>query len=1129
MTRFLRKNRSDFDRSSISTKVNVVLRLILIAMILILVRVWHLSVIDHDAKYEESEKPKVKAIIEPAIRGSIRDRFNVPLATHEISYQATILYSQLKDIPSFVYESDDSGKKIKRFKRREYVKDLSALLGKELALNSERIEDLIHAKASYYSQLPFVIKDDLTEQEYYRLKMLEKNWPGLYVRFVPRRYYPLGRLASHIVGYMGAIDKVEYEKILHEMKSLEQFIWATENGQIAEDIFGISDCESAKERLRGLQAKAYTQHDYIGKTGIEFICENILRGSYGKRYFTTDSRGNFLSELSGSTSAQSGQRILLTLSSELQEYAEQLLAQNETVRIPRKTSIIGKKKTVFADKEPWIKGGAIVVMDPSTGEILTLASYPRFDPNDFVLSHNIDEQKIKKACINHWFENGSYLADIWNGRQPLSRERYDLGHGGFFDEVHWMDWKEYLKAILPVNSDPLKAALNIISIRDAIEVQNSAHEMLKHCPGCDLYAIFNALYTGEKHEAYPTPCKDSCVGERISGLLSLKKKVDPYVSQLSKNWDKVLIVDLCRLAVDSSRFSQELSRYVGNTSLEDYHKLMGSFVVWRSYARDKAKEIFHKSAFQPWREQEGAEFIKAKRKEEKERKTYPKPYIDYLDEEENIQFEAFWDRFGFYSLYALILGRSAIDAFSSDIQEVLDPYWEEFLVEQNKLLNEVTLREKEQFFMLSRAIQKMPCSIAIEYLKSIRPYEELNRPLLGKYKMCQKKRGYEKYLATAFYPVNGYGYGRSYAYRQSSIQGSLFKLVTAYEALIQRFQKMGKRVFSKTDLNPLIITDKVFYQGENCYVGYTEDGKPIPQIYKGGRIPRSLAHQNNGRVDLVKAFEMSSNPYFALLAGEYLDHPEDLSEAAEKFGYGQKTGIDLPGEIKGNVPHDLDSNRTGLYAMAIGQHSLVVTPLQTAVMLSAIANGGKILKPKLIKLTAEIKPDKNDKKSHAFHTISGAIREIPTEVRHEIFMPEVIRQILLEGLSVTVKRTYQESFNSLTRLYKEQPEAIATFAELKDQILGKTSTSESVENMDLDLLEGTNIYTHVWFGGIAIEKRYSDRDKAYLLLKDEYGQVELVVVVYLRYGGYGKEAAPLTAQIVKKWREIKTRSSSEDY
>jgi cell division protein FtsI/penicillin-binding protein 2 len=41
--------------------------------------------------------------------------------------------------------------------------------------------------------------------------------------------------------------------------------------------------------------------------------------------------------------------------------------------------------------------------------------------------------------------------------------------------------------------------------------------------------------------------------------------------------------------------------------------------------------------------------------------------------------------------------------------------------------------------------------------------------------------------------------------------------------------------------------------------------------------------------------------------------------------------------------------------------------------------------------------------------------------------------------------------------------------------------------------------------------------------KDEFGAPEVVVVVYLRFGGFGKEGAPLAAQLVAKWREIKKR------
>jgi cell division protein FtsI/penicillin-binding protein 2 len=364
---------------------------------------------------------------------------------------------------------------------------------------------------------------------------------------------------------------------------------------------------------------------------------------------------------------------------------------------------------------------------------------------------------------------------------------------------------------------------------------------------------------------------------------------------------------------------------------------------------------------------------------------------------------------------------------------------------------------------------------------------------------------------------------------------------------VQRYRKLGKEYPSTQELNPLIMVDQTFNKGQTRYVGYTEDGTPIPQLYKGGRLPRSLAHQNIGQVDLVRALEVSSNPYFSLLAGECLEDPDDLSRAAEEFSLGSKTGIELPYEISGKVPHDLSTNRTGLYAMAIGQHSLVVTPLQSAVMLAAIANGGKVVKPRLVKLTAGSRPSRGGDEivsrpsfplqeslalvgldfplfTATLHAEEeNLVKVTSVEVKRELFMPHAVRKTLLKGLLAASLRTQQESIASLTRLYKQYPEAVRQFSDLKNQLLGKTSTSESVENIDLDLEEGTNIYTHVWFGSMVFKKNEQDQNKTVLLVNDEFGEPELIVVVYLRYGGYGKEAAPLAAQIVKKWREIKAK------
>lgn len=1150
-----RKKRIDLSHLDIPAKANRILHFILIGMLLIIIRIWHLSVIEYDQKAEESQKPKRKTLIEPATRATIRDRFNLPLANNKISYQASVRYSQLRDIPSFKWQVDPTGKRVKIFIRKEYIHRLSGLLAIELLLDADRVEDLIHSKASYYSQVPYVIKEDLTEKEYYRLKMLEKDWPGLHVRCIPKRCYPKGRVAADIVGYMGAINKTEFEKILHQIKALEQFIHACENDEEPELLQGIESTQQARRRLKDLEAKAYTIHDYVGKTGIEGVHEEILRGYYGKKNYHTDSKGNFLRELPGSRPSLSGQRILLTISSELQEYAEQLLAQNEELRIVRKTSMGAVKQTVVAQKEPWIKGGAIVAMEPETGDILALASYPRIDPNDFIISGPKEEKQEKRKRIHRWFENEIYLGQLWNQQQPLHRERYDSRRQKFYDEKAYLGWKKYLDFILPAEGKLRKVIDRIKTIGQAIEVQQQVLSLSLLFPDHSLYTIFNFLYTGDHHNTHGAVLAGDEMQQLLSdfnthhmALSNIKKQLDPYFFDLPLNYDKVLVVDLCRLAVDADRFAPHLLQKKKKESLENYHDQSGSIALIFALVKEKAKELYHRTDFKRWREKNETAFLKKKRAEERAAKSYPKPYLDYFDQQENDFFKEFWKVHGWDCLYTFLKEDEFFphteDAHVEDLSVYLNYFRQWRLEIQTEGLTD--LRWGSSYTKLQQAIEDQSPLLAIDYLKTLRPFEELNRPLLGRYRLGKGKKLLEKHLAGAFYPIYGCGYGRSHAYRQASIQGSLFKLVTAYEGLIQRYHKLDCNVVSPQDLNPLIIVDDVFQQGNTTYVGHTDEGKPIPQFYKGGRLPRT-AHKHTGKVDIVRALEFSSNPYFSLLAGECLESPEDLSRAAELFGYGTKTGIDLPGEIAGKVPNDLSSNRTGLYAMAIGQHTLVVTPLQTAIMLAAIANGGKILKPKLVKLTAGRQSSLGEdqivclpkfpyQESLAVVGIDfpffsattqsnqeSLVKIVPTQVRREIFMPEVIRQILLRGLKACSMRSFQDNLSVLSRLYKNYPEAIRQFSELKDQLMGKTSTSESVENIDLDLQEGTHIYTHVWFGSICFPEKKGEKNQKVFVLKDDLGRPELIVVVYLRYGGYGKEAAPLAAQMVQKWREIKSR------
>lgn len=1136
-------NRRIDETLNIPAKANRILNVILIAMLLILLRIWHLSVVQYDEKLDESRKPQRRIVLEPAKRGTIRDRFDIPLAVNKLQYNAAILYSQIKQVPSITWETGPDGKRIKRYKRKEHIAALARLIGKELGLDVERVEDLIHAKAALYNQIPFVLKENITEQEYYRLKMLEKDWPGIYVQKGSWRYYPKGKVASDIVGYMGAINHQEYEKIIHEMKSLEEVVSAIDIGETPILPEGIETVGQARQRLKDLQELAYSVNDSIGKSGVEGRFEGIMRGYRGKRSYYSDIDGNILRELPGTREPLPGKRVMLTISSELQEYAEQLLVENENIRQPILSHLGPVKRNLAADKHPWIKGGAIVAIDPNNGEIIALATHPRLDPNDFVLSRGPEENTKRKGNLLKWLENDVYLGQIWDQQRPLEREVSSNTRGIYTEEMP-LTWDNYLDMILSKTSPLRNSVLINGTLNSAVDIQKNVETLLT---SSDAYPLFNSLYNTDGHQKYGKGVYDFSE-ESMERVQEIKTHLDLIFEQIPLNYDKVLVVDLLRVAVPSDLFSDELLEYVGEQSLDQYRAASGAMVRIADVVKKFSKDVFHDNDFKRWRQEHEKEFLKEKRREEQANHKYARPYTDYLDAMENEMFQTFWQEHRWPLIVGFLKGFSP--ALTDQYDTKLAPYQQHLGNWHDEYQNGAhqQIEWGSAYSTLKTIVETLPSEIDVSYLQTLRGFQDLNRPLLGRYRTLRKNKDNtqeEKHLAAAFYPKNGYGYARSQAYRQAATQGSIFKLITAYEAMVQKYRRLEEAGEDTSDLNPLTITDKVWTKGKDLFVGYHADGKPIPRHYKGGRMPRSLSAKL-GELDVLKALEVSSNPYFALLAGDVLGSPEDLADAARQFSYGSRTGIDLPGEICGNIPDDLDHNRTGLHSFSIGQHTLVATPLQTGTMLSALANGGTIYKPKIIgslvgktpnrglELSSEqangqfpyqqqlalvgidfplfIQPDANQDEN--------LIEEIPSQTKREVFLPEKIQSILLEAMCRVVERTQRDSLASLSRLYRRHPEAVNDYVALKKQFIGKTSTSESVENIDLDLDNGTNIYTHVWFGGISYETDLFDDKGHQFIFHNSVGSPELVVVVYLRYGGYGKEAAPVAAQIAKKWKEI---------
>ncbi|MGE5196093.1 MAG: penicillin-binding transpeptidase domain-containing protein [Anaerolineae bacterium] len=1125
---------------TISFKANRILNLILLSLLLILIRVWYLTVIQHDAHLEQAHQPQRRSKREDVERATIRDRFNIPLAMNKIQYRAAVCYAEIREIPNTAWKKDENGKPIRILARSAYISDLARLLAKELEMDPTQIEDTIHGKASLFPHLPFVIKEDLSEKQYYRLRMLEREWLGIRTERGSKRHYPQGKTACDVIGYMGAISQKEYLKVANEIQALQNYLSQREAGDLPILPQGFHSPIEVRERLRQLQEKAYTIHDLVGKAGIEGAFDEKLRGIFGKKIFEVDIKGNFLRELPGSRTSISGQRIVLTLSSELQQFAETLLAYAETS---------SSHETSF--KNPWIKGGAIVAMIPKTGEIVAMASYPRFDPNDFISSAQPSLKRSKKSSVSRWLETPTYIGEIWDGKRLLEKEVFSFSKGSFHKQSSMLNFEHYLEAILPVNSEIRKALDKLKTLEDACRFQRTLKHLLDLSKQPDLSLLVKTLYEADRIPSLLPASKQEkeniwdALSQQREVALHLKNEADQILKEIEHQDDLLLLVDLCRLIVKEEEMSPSLLAQIGTQTLSFYRSSCQFVLFMQSHLAPIAQELFHETLFKTWRERHFKDFMKEKRKEEKSKKRYARPYTDYLELCEKEAFQKFWDQYRLDLLAALILG--SIDPSSG---AELSPFYQRLIQEHEELIQK--LQEMTEFNGFScdfirtfkQSLLTLPLLLRKEYLKTVHSFEELKRPLLGRYRNLKHHLGVqqEKHLAAAFYPLTGYGYGRSQAFRQTTPQGSPFKLVTAYQALKERLIDLRAEANDSLALNPLTLIDDL--QGHaktssNAQVlGFTTEGQPISRLYKNGRLPRS-SHPHIGKVDLIQAIEQSSNLYFSILASDKIKDPSSLAEAAHAFGFGEQTGIQLPGEIKGNVPDDLDYNRTGLYAFAIGQHSLIVTPLQTAVMLSAIANGGSVLKPKIVQVIAGKETDIQSEtlfseSSFTFQhdlLLTGItfplftethkdpelpyVYDPPTEVKRQLFFPDEIRHTLLEGMHRVINGPRGTARPSVIRDVCSRKEEIQDYLALQNDLVGKTGTAEILYKHTLDAGTSPSLINHIWFGGISFPSPTLFRPSLGL-----WEEPELVVVVYLRFGKSGKEAAPIAAQIVKKWREI---------
>lgn len=227
------------------------------------------------------------------------------------------------------------------------------------------------------------IRTRLTENEVARFSAERYRFPGVDIKARLFRQYPYGELASHVIGYIGRINAREKERIEED-----------------ED------------------AGNYLGTEYIGKLGVEQKYERELHGTTGVQEIETSAGGRAIRRLS-SHPAIPGQNVVLSIDIQLQKLIEDLYG-------PRR--------------------GALVAIDPKTGEVLAFVSKPTFDPNLFVegidveswktLNESIDKPLLNRALRGTYPPGSTYkpfmaLAALTTGKRSANTLINDAGSWTF--------------------------------------------------------------------------------------------------------------------------------------------------------------------------------------------------------------------------------------------------------------------------------------------------------------------------------------------------------------------------------------------------------------------------------------------------------------------------------------------------------------------------------------------------------------------------------------------------------------------------------------------------------------------------------------------------------------------------
>ncbi len=373
-------------------------------------RLWYLQALESERFEVRAVSNITRSLRTQAPRGQILDRNGRVLVENRLSTIITVNRdAHVQHLTRLGYDTRD--------KRAEFRAEMFADLARELSQAGQltKVADLERAFSdrSFTSFDDIPIARDVDEELLVFIGERPDRFPGVSVDQDLVRSYPFGDKAAHILGYVGSITGGELEA--------------------KADLYKIDDPESDDPlvKIEDPNGKQYRRNDEIGKQGIEAFFEDELRGVPGTREILVDNIGNLVRPVS-ETNPVRGSDVHLTIDIDLQVKLEFEL---------KRALERSRQVEVLQDEEPFrAPAGAAVIMDPRNGDILAMASYPTFDPGDFIdgisqdqferLSDPLSHQPLLNRAVSEIYPAASTFKPF----TAIAAEVYDVFGWQFVDD-----------------------------------------------------------------------------------------------------------------------------------------------------------------------------------------------------------------------------------------------------------------------------------------------------------------------------------------------------------------------------------------------------------------------------------------------------------------------------------------------------------------------------------------------------------------------------------------------------------------------------------------------------------------------------------------------------------------------